>query len=167
MTSFSTSIFVNFDWKRQKITIIWTIFDHNTTFFRFMVLTLRERIAFSPFLWTSRELDRKRTTAVILEWVLLRTLYYDIYTVKTRISSRALNICSPLLGGRLFEVGAYSRGGVNMLGNFFNFVLQNRALSKYLGCAFYKKQHSFAKLACFITCFHKIITIIHHQNNYC
>ena len=99
--------------------------------------------------------------------VFFRTLYYDIYTVKTRISSRALNICFPLLSGHLFEVGAYSRGGVNMLGNFFNFVLQNRALSKYFGCAFNKKQHSFAKLACFVTCFHEIITIIHHQNNYC
>ena len=125
-------MFVNFDWKRKKITIIWTIFYHNTTFSRSMVLTLRERIAFSPFLWTSWELDRKRATAVILEWVLLSTLYYDIYTVKTRISARALNICFPLLGGRLFEVGAYSRGGVNMLGNFFNFLLQNRALSKHL-----------------------------------
>ena len=92
LTSFSTSIFVNFDWKRQKFTIIWTIFDHNTTFLRFMVLTLCERIAFSPFLWTSWELNRKRATAVILEWVLLRTLYYDIYTIKTRISSRSLSL---------------------------------------------------------------------------
>ena len=78
--------------KTPKITIIWTIFDHNTTFSRFMVLTLRERKAFSPFLWTSRELNRKRTSAAILEWFLLRTLYYDIYTVKTRISSRSLSL---------------------------------------------------------------------------
>ena len=47
------------------------------------------------------------------------------------------------VGTGLFE------GGLNILANLANFVLQNRALFKHPGRTFYKKQHFGAKLACF------------------
>ena len=67
------------------------------------------------------------------------------------MSPRPLTLCLPLLlgrGGGLFERVAYLRAGLNLLANFVDFVLQNRAYMKHSGCAFSIKNNIFlAKLA--------------------